>query len=261
MKKNLDDKMIKKVLDSFSFPKKSIFFIHTDITNYNIKSNNWLEKSKNLYNFFDNYFKNHTILVPTFTYSFCKTKKFSKNESPSEVGIFTEYFRNQKSIKRSNHPIFSVAGKGSAIYSLIDNLSFSSTGDGSIFERLKVFDSYIIFFGSGFLESCTFLHYIEQCARVNHRYSKYFEGKVVDNNKIYNGVWEFYVRNNEIFEFKEWSKNSQIEKDLKKNKILIEKKLGNLTISYCSTRKLFNYVMKKILNNENYILGSKPKKL
>ncbi|MDC1077751.1 AAC(3) family N-acetyltransferase [Candidatus Pelagibacter sp.] len=261
MKISLENIKIKKILDNFSFPKNSIFFIHTDISNYNISSNNWFEKCKNLYSFFDNYFKKHTILLPTFTYSFCKTRVFSKDKNPSEVGIFTEYFRNQKNVKRSNHPIFSVAGKGSLVKSLTENLSTSSTGDGSIFERLKVFDSYIVFFGSGFLESCTFLHYIEQCVRVNYRYSKYFNGKVVEKDRIHMGIWEFYVRNTEVFKFKEWNRGSQIEKDLKKNKILIEKKVGNLKISYCSSRKLFNFVTKKILNNENYILGAKPIKL
>ncbi len=261
MKKNLENIKIKKILDSFFFPKKSIFFIHTDITNYYTISKNWLEKCNNLNNFLSSYFKDHTILLPTFTYSFCKTKIFDKNKSPSEVGIFTEYFRNQKNVKRTGHPIFSVAGKGPAINTLINNLGSSSTGDGSIFERLKVFDSYIIFFGSGFLESCTFLHYIEQSAKVSHRYSKYFNGRVIDKGGEQKGTWEFYVRNTEVFQFKEWSKNPQIEKDLKKNKILVEKKVGNLKISYCSARELFQYVIKKISSNENYILGSKPKKL
>jgi|TARA_B110000037_G_scaffold221591_1_gene293089 aminoglycoside 3-N-acetyltransferase len=261
MKVKLENIKIKKILDNFSFPKNSIFFIHTDISNYDIRSNNWFEKCKNLYSFFDDYFKSHTILVPTFTPSFCKTKLFYKDRNPSEVGIFTEYFRNQKNVKRSNHPMFSVAGKGALIKPLTENLSSSSTGDGSIFERLKVFDSYIIFFGSDFIESCTFLHYVEQFVKVNYRYSKYFNGKVVEKDKVHKGKWEFYVRNTEVFKFKELNRGSQIERDLKKNKILIEKKLGNLKISYCSSRKLFDFVTKKILTNESYILGAKPIKL
>ena len=68
MKNNLENIKIKKILDNFSFPTKSVFFIHTDITNYNISSNNWFEKCKSLYGFFGVYFKNHTILVHTFTY-------------------------------------------------------------------------------------------------------------------------------------------------------------------------------------------------
>ncbi len=261
MKKNLENSKITKVLDSFYFSKKSIFFIHTDISNYNINSHSWFEKCKNLYNFFDKYFKNNTILVPTFTYSFCKTGIFNKDRNISEVGIFTEYFRNQKNVKRSNHPIFSIAAKGTYANNFIDNLSYSSSGYGSVFERLKVFDTYIIFFGCRFLESCTFLHHIEQCARINYRYSKYFKGKIIEKNKSYTGIWEFYVRNTEIFKFEKWSKNSQIEKDLIKNKILIKKKVSNLEISYCSTRKLFDYVTKKIKINESYILGKKLKKL
>ena len=192
---------ISKIIDSFKFKKKSIFFIHTDLTHYNAKSNNWYEKCSNLYKFLNQKFKNDTILLPAFSWSFCKTKKFDIKSTPSEVGIFTEYFRNQKGVKRSNHPIFSIAAKGENSNLFTSNLSHSSTGEGSIFERLRTFDTYIIFFGSGFIQSCTFLHYIEQMAKIDYRYSKFFEGSVKDGNKIKYGVWEFY-KNNEYLNLK-----------------------------------------------------------
>ena len=252
---------IKRLLDKFSFPKNSIFFIHSDITNYNVHSKNWSEKCKNLYGFFSEYFKDSTIAVPTFTYSFCRNKYFDLQNSPSEVGIFTEYFRNQKNVLRSSHPIFSIAAKGKNSNLLTTNLSNSSTGNGSIFEKLKVFDAYIIFFGSGFIESCTFLHYIEQCNKVNYRYSKYFEGKIRIKNRTFKDKWEFYVRNTELYKFKEWKKYPLIEKDLKKKRLLVEKKVSNLKVSYCSARKIFKFISKKLKKNENYITGSKPIKL
>ncbi len=263
MEKNIKSENfeIKKIFNKFAFPKNSILFIHSDITNYSTHSKSWLEKCGNLYNFFNDYFKNNTIAVPTFTYSFCKNKKFDLIKSPSEVGIFTEYFRIQENVVRSNHPIFSIAAKGKYAKILTDNLSNSSTGDGSIFEKLKVFDAYILFFGSGFIQSCTFLHYIEQCKKVNYRYSKYFRGKAKIHNRFYDDIWEFYVRNTEIYKFKDWGKNPLIERDLKKNKLLIEKCTKNLKISYCSTRKIFKFISKKLENNENYIIGSKPTKL
>ncbi len=237
------------------------FFLHTDLTNYYPDSNNWLKKCSSLYNLLIQYFENHTLIVPSFTYSFCKTGLFNKKTSISEVGIFTEYFRNQKNVIRTNHPIFSVCSLGSNSNLFKDNLSNSSTGDGSIFERLRVFDAYILFIGAKFLDSCTFLHYIEQCKKVNYRYSKYFKGKLIDQNKSFHGNWEFYVRNTELYNFYEWSKYPKIEKDLIKNKILIKKKISNLEIGYCSARKLFNFVSKRIDKDMYYILGKKPKRL
>ena len=226
-----------------------------------MNSDNWYEKCSNLYKLFDRYFKEHTILVPTFTYSFCKNKIFDQESSPSEVGIFTEYFRNQKKVLRSTHPIFSVAAKGPLSSTLIENLSNSSTGDGSIFERLRVFDAYIIFFGSEFMESCTFLHYIEQCKKVYYRYSKNFRGKVKSKNKSHVGEWEFYVRSTNLYKFQELMDNKLIIRDLIKANLLKEKKISNLKISYCSARGIFDFIYSKLLKNENYIIGSKPKKL
>ena len=255
------DSKIEDVFNSFLFPKNSIFFIHSDITNYDLDSNNWYGKCSNLYNLFDRYFKEHTILVPTFTYSFCKNKIFDIDKSPSEVGIFTEYFRNQKKVVRSNHPIFSAATKGPLSSSIIENLSNSSTGNGSIFERLRVFDAYIIFFGTEFMESCTFLHYIEQCKRVYYRYSKYFTGEVKSKKKSYFGEWEFYVRSTNLYKFQELIDNKLIIRDLIKSNLLKEKKISKLKISYCSAREIFDFIYSKLVKNENYIIGSKPIKL
>ena len=260
MNKNQNKEII-KTLDSFNFPKNSIFFLHTDLTNYFPDSIKWYEKCSSLYDLLNFYFKSHTLVVPTFTYSFCKNGIFDKDISNSEVGIFTEYFRNQKNVIRSNHPIFSVSSIGPNSQLFKDNLSCSSTGNGSIFERLKVFDAYILFIGAKFIESCTFLHYIEQCKRIEYRYSKYFKGKVIEKNKTTTGNWEFFVRNIELYKFKKWNKFPQIERDLVKNNILKSKKISNLGISYCSSRLLFNFVSQKLKKNPYYILGQKPSRL
>jgi len=258
--KNQNKKIIKS-LDNFKFPKNSIFFLHTDLTNYFPSSIKWNEKCSSLYELLNLYFKNHTLVVPTFTYSFCKNGIFNKDNSNSEVGIFTEYFRNQRNVIRSNHPIFSVSSKGPNSQLFTDNLSNSSTGNGSIFERLKVFDAYILFIGAKFIESCTFLHYIEQCQKIEYRYSKYFKGRVIEKNKTTNGNWEFFVRNTELYKFKKWNKFPKIERDLIKNNILKSKKISNLEISYCSSRLLFNFVSQKLKKDTYYILGQKPNRL
>ncbi len=258
--KNQDDTII-NCLDNFNFPKNSNFFLHTDLTNYFPNSKKWYEKCLNFFNLLNFYFKDHTLIVPSFTYSFCEKGIFNIDTSISEVGIFTEFFRNQKNVVRSNHPIFSVCSKGLNSKLFRDNLSYSSTGDGSIFERLRVFDAYILFIGAKFINSCTFLHYIEQCQKIEYRYSKYFKGKIIEKNKTTTGSWEFFVRNTELFKFAKWDESPQIEKDLIKNNILKLTKLPNLEIGYCSARLLFNFVSKKLKKDNYYILGKKPQKL
>ena len=62
-----------------------------------------------------------TLLVPTYTYSFCENKSFDVNNSPSTIGPFTEFFRKQKNILRSKDPIFSVAGIGPRKEEFLEN--------------------------------------------------------------------------------------------------------------------------------------------
>lgn len=254
MKNKTDNFLIKKIFDSFNFKKNNFFLIHTDLSNY-LPNYSWKEKCESLNNFFNEYFVHKTILIPTFTYSFCKTGLYNKKKTNSEVGIFTEYFRIQKNTIRTDHPIFSFACRGKNAKLIFENNSNSATGKGSVFEKLRVFDANIIFFGTNFINSCTFLHYIEQCFNVEYRYSKFFFEK---NKSANTKEWEFYVRNIELFKFPNLKFNKKITVDLRKNKILFEKKINNLRISYCSARKLYDFIFKKLQKNKYYILGSKP---
>ncbi len=51
--------------------------------------------------------KNGTLIMPAFSYSFCKKELFDVQNTPSDVGVLTEFFRKQKNVKRTAHPIFS----------------------------------------------------------------------------------------------------------------------------------------------------------
>ena len=45
-------------------------------------------KCEHLYKFLADYFKNHTLIMPTFTYSFCKTGIFNVQKSRSKLVYF-----------------------------------------------------------------------------------------------------------------------------------------------------------------------------
>ena len=52
------------------------------------------------------------LVVPTFSFSFCKSEVFDIQKTKSEVGIFTEYIRNLNSSVRSLHGITSFCSIG-----------------------------------------------------------------------------------------------------------------------------------------------------
>ncbi|HLJ19864.1 MAG TPA: AAC(3) family N-acetyltransferase [Stellaceae bacterium] len=118
-----------------------------------------------------------TLVVPTFTYSFTKGEVFDLDYSPSTVGQLTERFRLRPGVLRSHHPLFSVAAHGA----LADAFAASTTGDcfgpGTAFDLLYRHGGKIACLGCGF-DRITFVHYVEQCAHVDYRYNKRFDGLI-----------------------------------------------------------------------------------
>jgi aminoglycoside 3-N-acetyltransferase len=142
-----------------------------------------------------------TLLVPTFSYRFCRTGTFNADTTLSEVGLFSEFVRRDARALRSSHPIFSFAAIGPHRDFLCRNLSPSSYGAGSIFERLYVSDAKLLHFDVTVADSCTFAHFPEQSVGVPYRYSKYFRGSSTVDGKTVEGDWEFYVRAIERWDF------------------------------------------------------------
>jgi aminoglycoside 3-N-acetyltransferase len=126
---------------------------------------------------------------------------YDSAKTPSEVGFFNEYVRRAAGAVRSRHPIFSVAAIGDEAPFLCRNLSRSSFGQGSVFERLRVSDAKILTFDVTLSASCTFAHFSEQYVGVPYRYSKYFRGTAIFEGESTVEDWEFYVRNTECWEF------------------------------------------------------------
>ncbi len=120
-----------------------------------------------------------TLVMPTFTYAFCKNGIFDPRHSPSEVGVLTEYFRLEDGIIRSKHPIFSVAAAGPEAEHLT-SVDMDSFGDRSFFATLHQTNGLIVFFGASF-ERATFAHHIEQMHGVPYRFVKTFKGILRDN--------------------------------------------------------------------------------
>ena len=116
------------------------------------------------------------MLVPTYTYSFCENQEYDINSSPSTIGPFTEFFRKQKEVVRSNDPMFSVAGIGSKTNELFEKLPHTSFGKNSIYERLRKNNGKICMVGLQ-LQWATFRHHIEEMVGIPSRFIKKFSGK------------------------------------------------------------------------------------
>ena len=124
------------------------------------------------------------LLVPTFSFSFCNRESYNVIKTKSPMGAFAEYFRKQKEAKRSLDPLMSVAMIGED-FSVIDDISNQSCGDGCTFDLLnKKDDVKFLFMGITPAECFTFMHYVERMENVPYRYDKEFKGKIIDTGEI-----------------------------------------------------------------------------
>lgn len=113
-----------------------------------------------------------TLLVPTYSYSFCRGEVYDPLASPSRLGPFGEYFRKVDGVTRSLEPIFSVAGQGPAAAGLFSDLPRDCFGPGCLYERLEAAGAKVLTVGVN-LHYFTGLHHLEQLAGVPTVFSRF----------------------------------------------------------------------------------------
>jgi len=135
------------------------------------------------------------LIMPTFSYSFCRNELFDVENTPSAVGVLTEHFRRRPGTRRTTDPIFSTAVMGSLptaqeadLFAVGDKDCF---GEHSVFAYLRQADAMQVCLGTA---ACTFIHHVEQRARVPYRYFKDFRGVVAHGGTLSLTTARYFVR-------------------------------------------------------------------
>lgn len=192
-----------------------------------------------------------TLIIPAFTYSFCKKEVFDVNNTPSSVGIFAEHARKKDGAIRSLEPIFSCAGIGRHAKKMLRDVSNVCFGKDSIFDRLYKMDGKLVLFGRPF--DITYIHYIEYRFKVNYRSNKIFPGTIIDENgKKYDCKFDYYARylDRDIAYSME-----NLGDQLFKRGLMKKVKLGHSSILLCRARDAFDVGMKMLRDNEHSFLA------
>ena len=137
---------------------------------------------------------NGNLVVPTFTFSFCKKEVFDIKDTRSKVGIFTDFLRQVPGAIRSSHGITSFASLGNDSTELMKLNDKSSYGNGSVPGNLIKANCKILQLG---VPNISHTHYIEQMIGVPYRFEKKFKGKIREGNKSYTDEHSLYVRRND----------------------------------------------------------------
>lgn len=242
------------LIDTFlrlDIKKGDILCVHTELFNFGIPL---LPKNEFLQTILDSFFevigKEGTLIMPTFTYSFCKNEVYDKLDSKCTVGILNEFFRKQEGVKRTNDPIFSFAIKGAKEDLLLYKEQKSCFDESCIYNILKNNNGKIVLFGTQLL-GYTFTHFIEEQARVPYRYFKPFKGDIVyeNNNKKTCNI-NYYVR--DLQKKSEISILKQIALLKNSNNFRLEK-IGNAEIVSINCRSYFDETM-EALKQDPYCL-------
>jgi aminopeptidase-like protein/aminoglycoside N3'-acetyltransferase len=140
-----------------------------------------------------------TILMPAYTFSFCRQDVFDPGLTPALAGPwnpdaeFVEFFRRQPGAVRSRDPIHSVVGQGPEAASLLGEIPPTCFGAGSVFARLVERDALICMLGVG-LDEATVRHFSEEWVGVPFRYRKLFTGVIRDRAGCHRQGWVYNVR-------------------------------------------------------------------
>jgi len=239
---------IKNALINVGVQKGDVIMVHSDIKSFGRLATS--DRDFLLQNLVDaikeSVGNNGTIIMPTFTYNFFKSKPYDTTNSKSAVGVLTEYFRKQPDVSRTLHPTHCVAIFGRRKNEIL------SVGKGtfdrdSIFGKLHKINCKFIFLGAPF-RICTFIHYIENMHKVPYRYMKKFRGRIIADGKEYED--EFLVYCKYFFFF---NTMLGLENHLLKKGMLKEVKVGYGIISMIEANHLFDEGF-KLLDKDIYFL-------
>ena len=134
-----------------------------------------------------------TLVMPTFSSLFTDTGFFDRQETPSDTGVLTEYFRNLPGVLHTSHPFHRFSAMGRHSHEISNASCISSFGRGSAMELMHQFGGKVLLFCVDW-DVCTFFHYVEERLQVPYRFFKTFSGEIHDKGTVASEEWKMYVR-------------------------------------------------------------------
>lgn len=137
-----------------------------------------------------------TLTVLTATMSCARYgTPFVREETPSEVGVFSEFVRRQPGAVRSLHPILSVAGLGPQAEGICGGAHFEGVGLDSPWGRMQRSGAKTMTLGMGADGGgTTYFHFIESSYGVPYKYVKVMPCAVVAAGSEVPGLFTMSVR-------------------------------------------------------------------
>lgn len=247
---------ILNIIKVVGIKKRDSVFVHSDLKSFG-KINSKITRNEFIEPFIEAFKEavglKGNIIIPTFSYTFCKKETFDPEITPSTVGILTEYFRKMKDVKRSIDPIFSVAVFGPDKEYFTD-VGTDCFGKQSVFEKLYERNAKIVFLGETF--DITYMHFVEQKFDVPYRFMKKFKGKIKIGEEMREATFNYYVRcldRNVEYDLK------KIAKYLERGGVLKKAPLGHSQVRSVRAVDAFNVITQGLKENIHILLKERPR--
>ncbi len=196
------------------------------------------------------YFYDGTLLVPSFTYSATKGEVFDPDKTKSEVGLFSEFFRNSYEVERTTHPIFSFSVWGKNKERFLQSDDTTCFGEGSLFDEFYKANGVLCCIGCS-LDRITFTHYVEQQIPVYYRYSKLFDATIRKEAIFRTLQTSYFVRNLDIDSTTDLTEFRQCAL---KAKFLKEAAIGRFPILAIPSRNFFELAVDLYRTDRNSLI-------
>jgi aminoglycoside 3-N-acetyltransferase len=136
-----------------------------------------------------------TIIMPSYTFSFCNAEVFDREKTASSMGALNEYLRTRHNWTRSCDPLMSNILYGKEL-SLITNIGKNSVGRDSTFDLLAKsrLNVKFLFMGPRVHDCFTYMHYLENVKKVPYRYDFEFSGTIIDGQRTYEDRYNLFIR-------------------------------------------------------------------
>jgi aminoglycoside 3-N-acetyltransferase len=194
-----------------------------------------------------------TLVVPTFSYSYCHNEIFVPESTPGVGGYFSDMIRKEPEAIRSVDGNFSIAAIGNLAKFFTKSPSEHSFGKGSFWERFL--NSEGKFVNLNFDAGSTFIHYVEKTLKVPYRYDKIFPGFSMINGQKIPGVFYHFVYDlNRPCDAPDFTK---FDNKAKKMNLAKKVNLGKGQIVSITAKDTFNLIKSELQSNPSFLTRGK----
>jgi aminoglycoside 3-N-acetyltransferase len=248
---------INKSLKKIGIKKKDILYVSANLINFGLSKKIYYKKLPKTV--FDEIYKiigkEGTIMVPSHTFNLVNTNKiFNPYKTKSISGSFSNYIIENKKFYRQFHPYASISGVGKYAKYICEYKNNDVYGLGCPFEKLIELNAKFISLGMEVNKNCSQVHFLEKKFNVKYRFKKYFDHKILVNNKIIKKKFEMFVLKEKFRKIKRNENNKIFDNFYKKNKIKKHRLGQNWVYSY-NLKNFYEITKKLFFKNKNVWLG------